>query len=90
VPLGVPLVSVVEDGGRVVSTRPVPPVEGRSVEQRVVLVRPDQETLRDLLARTGDGSLPTRVSEELPLADAPRAHTLAEAGGLRGKVVLRP
>lgn len=90
VPLGLSLAPAVADGGRVVSTRPVPPVEGRQVEQSVVLVRPDQKTLRDLLAKAADGGLATRVAEELPLADAARAHALAEAGGLRGKVVLRP
>jgi len=31
-----------------------------------------------------------RIAEVLPLAEAARAHTLNEAGGLRGKVVLAP
>jgi NADPH:quinone reductase-like Zn-dependent oxidoreductase len=51
---------------------------------------PDADALHALARDLAAGDLRTRVAEVLPLADAPRAHALAEAGGLRGKVVLAP
>jgi NADPH:quinone reductase-like Zn-dependent oxidoreductase len=55
-----------------------------------MLVRPDRRMLRELLAGIAAGRLASRVAEVLPLADAVTAHRRVEAGGLRGKVMLRP
>jgi NADPH:quinone reductase-like Zn-dependent oxidoreductase len=36
------------------------------------------------------GELRVEIAHELPLAEAAQAHRLAEAGGVRGRIVLRP
>jgi NADPH:quinone reductase-like Zn-dependent oxidoreductase len=91
VPLGPAAAAAVADGGVVVTTRPTPPVDpARKARQRLVLIRPDQDRLRDLVADVASGRLLTRVATTLPLADAAAAHRMVEAGGLRGKVVLIP
>jgi NADPH2:quinone reductase len=89
VPLGPPVLPLVADGGRVVTTRRTPPPD-RSVEQVDILVRPDPATLAELAQLLAAGSLRTRVAATLPLAEAARAHALVEGRGLRGKVVLTP
>ena len=53
-----------------------------------VFVRPDGVQLESLGALAGAGRLRVEVSEEVPLAEAPRAHELVEKGHGRGKVVL--
>jgi NADPH2:quinone reductase len=79
------------DGGTAVFTRPPdPPDPERDLRFETILVEPDQPTLIRLAEQLAAGELRTRVAEVLPLEDAARGHSLAEAGGLRGKVVLRP
>jgi NADPH:quinone reductase len=79
------------DGGTAVFTRPPdPPEPERDLRFETILVEPDQPTLIRLAEQLAAGGLRTRVAEVLPLEDAARGHSLAEAGGLRGKVVLRP
>ena len=92
VPLG-PTVSTppLRDGGTAVFTRPPdPPEPERGLRFETVLVRPDAAALRALAEQLSVGRLRTRVAHVLPLEDAARGHRLAEAGGLRGKVVLTP
>jgi NADPH2:quinone reductase len=90
VPLGPVAARRLADGGTAVFTRGVrePPPEGRRFE--VVLVKPDHDALRRIVADVADGLLSTRVARVLPFAEASRAHELAEAGGNRGKVLLAP
>ncbi|MEE6261355.1 NADP-dependent oxidoreductase [Plantactinospora sonchi] len=91
VPLGPPAAVAVADGGTLVTTRPTPPVDpSRGVHQHVIMIRLDPPTLAELVAEVAAGRLRTRVATTLPLAEAAQAHRLAEAGGLRGKVVLVP
>jgi NADPH:quinone reductase-like Zn-dependent oxidoreductase len=53
-----------------------------------VFVRPDGTQLESLGALATAGRLHVEVSHEVPLAEAARAHRLAEEGHGRGKVVL--
>jgi NADPH:quinone reductase len=89
VPLGEAAVAAVEDGGSVVTTRPTPPTDPRrGVRSHLQLVSLDRELLADLVGQLAEGKLRTRVAATMPLTEAAAAHRLAEAGGLRGKIVL--
>jgi NADPH:quinone reductase-like Zn-dependent oxidoreductase len=90
VPLG-PAAStgVLRDGGLAVFTRPPDPPESDRVRLEVFLVSPSPVALRELSAKLGAGELRTRVASVLPLDEAAEGHRLAEAGGTRGKIVLR-
>lgn len=52
-------------------------------------MRPDAAVLRALAGGLASGELSTRVARVLALDQAAEGHRLAEAGGLRGKVVLQ-
>jgi NADPH2:quinone reductase len=83
--------AALRDGGTAVFTRPPnPPEPDRGLRFETVLVEPDAAMLRGLAERLAAGRLRTRVAHVLPLDEAARGHELAEAGGLRGKVVLVP
>jgi NADPH:quinone reductase-like Zn-dependent oxidoreductase len=91
VPIGPPAAAVVTDGGTLVTTRPVPPVDPtRGVRQQLVLVELNRPVLRELVADVACGRLQTRVAATFPLADAARAHQALEEGAVRGKIVLLP
>ena len=91
VPLG-PAASTgaLREGGKAVFTRaPDPPEAERNIELESFLVTPNPPVLRELSRRLAAGRLtPPRIAQVLPLEQAAEAHRLAEAGGLRGKVVL--
>jgi NADPH:quinone reductase len=90
VPLG-PAASTgaLRDGGTAVFTRPPdPPEPDRGLRLESFLVSPNASALRELTGRLAAGELRTRVARVLPLEQAAEGHRLAEAGGLRGKVVL--
>jgi NADPH:quinone reductase-like Zn-dependent oxidoreductase len=92
VPLGVAAVTpCLRDGGAAVFTimqDTSVPERGHRLEN--VFVRPNGPMLRELAKAFGDGLLRTRVAQVLPFSKAPDAHRLLRAGGLRGKLVLRP
>jgi NADPH:quinone reductase-like Zn-dependent oxidoreductase len=90
VPLG-PAASTgaLRDGGTAIFTRPPDPPESDRVRLEVFLVSPDAAGLRELAGQLGAGRLKTRVARVLPLDEAAEGHRLAEAGGTRGKIVLR-
>jgi NADPH:quinone reductase len=91
VPLGPDSTPALRDGAIAVFTRPPRGAEpSRAIRFETVLVQSNAEQLRALTADLEAGRLRTRIAEVLPLAQAARAHELAEAGGLRGKVVLTP
>ncbi len=91
VPVGAAAFAAVADGGTLLSTRPTEPLTpDRGVRQELVLVELDRAALAARVAELADGRLRTRVADILPLSQAARAHRLAEAGGLRGKLILRP
>ncbi|XVU21402.1 NADP-dependent oxidoreductase [Actinoplanes sp. CA-054009] len=70
-------------GDVVVATRPIAD-DGHTL----VLVEPDRDALRELIAAVADGTLKTRVADTFPLAAAAEAHRRLESGGVRGKLVL--
>ena len=76
------------DGGTAVFTRPPEPVPDRDVRLESFLVSADAAALRELARKLSAGALRTRVDRVLSLDEAAEGHRLAEAGGLRGKVVL--
>jgi NADPH2:quinone reductase len=88
VPLGPAAAAGLRKGGTAVFTRPAqdPPPDGVTFE--TVWVKPDAAGLERLAAELAAGGLVTRVAEVIPLAEAARAHALAERGGTRGKLVL--
>ncbi|WP_433363052.1 NADP-dependent oxidoreductase [Actinoplanes sp. CA-142083] len=91
VPMGEPAIAAVADGGVLVSTRPIAPVDpARGVRQELTLVSLDQPALRRLIDAVAQGRLRTRVAATFPLAEAAEAHRRFEAGHLRGKIVLIP
>ena len=91
VPVGGPAIAAVADGGVLVSTRPIEPVDpGRRVRQEVVLVNLDRPALHELVEAVANGRLRTRVAATFPLSAAAEAHRSSEAPGRRGKIVLLP
>jgi NADPH:quinone reductase-like Zn-dependent oxidoreductase len=79
------------EGGTAVFTRPPdPPDPDRALRFETVLVQPDAPLLTELAQQLAAAALRTRVAQVLPLEEAARGHELAEAGRLRGKVVLVP
>jgi NADPH:quinone reductase len=90
VPVGADLLGWLDDGAAVVITRRVQVPPERGIRHRAMLVHPDRPMLRELVAGIAAGRLVSRVAEVLPLSDAAAAHRRTEAGGLRGKIVLRP
>ncbi|WP_026204559.1 NADP-dependent oxidoreductase [Actinomycetospora chiangmaiensis] len=87
------LVTLVRDGGVVVNTvpaTPAPPDERRGVRAVDVFVRSDAGQLAELVAAVDRGELRVEVARRVPLAELPAVHAEADAGTLRGKVVVVP
>ena len=89
VPLGTTALGAVLDAGRVVTVRPTPDPP-RRIDRRFHLIRSDREVLRQVVNASAAGKLRTRIARVLPLNLGSEAHQIVEAGGLGGKVVLRP
>jgi NADPH:quinone reductase-like Zn-dependent oxidoreductase len=87
------VVPAVRDGGRIATLRGY---EGVDVERRGVTFCPvfvrnyarEHDKLDDLRHLAEQGELTLRVARSLPAAEAPEAHRLLEAGGVRGRLVL--
>jgi NADPH:quinone reductase len=77
-------------GGTAVFTRQPNPARMEGFRFETVRVQSDAAALREMARLLGEGVLKTRVARVLPLAEAAEGQRLAERGGLRGKVVLRP
>jgi NADPH:quinone reductase len=89
VPVGAAAANATADGGVLVTVRPTDPVDlARGIRQQVVMIRPDQRTLRELVTAAAVGRLHTRVAAMIPFERAAEAHRIMEIGGLHGKVVL--
>lgn len=87
------LVTLVRDGGVVVNTVPGTPSPGddaRGVRAEGVFVRSDTDQLAELVARVERGELRLGVDRRVALADLRSIHAEADAGVLRGKVVVTP
>ncbi|WP_182045242.1 NADP-dependent oxidoreductase [Curtobacterium sp. ME26] len=85
------LVSLVRDGGAVVSTTAfmaTPGDEDRAVRAATVFVRPDRERLTELVSLVDAGALRVEVTRRITLDELPALHAEAEAGRISGKVVV--
>jgi NADPH:quinone reductase-like Zn-dependent oxidoreductase len=85
------LVGLVRDGGVVVNTvvqTPAPADEARGVRAAGVFVRSDAEQLAHLVALVDGGELRVDVDRRVPLAELAAVHAEADAGALRGRVVV--
>lgn len=89
--LGVDAHGALRPGGRFVAlVRPFAPPPLRGTEVVVQEAFADGARLAELAALVDFGLLELSVAAVLPFADAARAHSLVEAGGVRGRVVLVP
>ena len=88
VPLGPSSTAALRSGGVAVFTRPPGAEAPAGLRFETVRVQADAGALYALARDLAGGLLRTRVAEVVALAEAARAHALAERGGLRGKVVL--
>jgi NADPH:quinone reductase-like Zn-dependent oxidoreductase len=87
------LVGLVRDGGVVVNTVPATPApadDARGVRAVDLFVRNDVGQLAQLVAGVERGELRIGVDRRVSLADLPSIHAEADAGTLRGKVVIAP
>ncbi|PZF57251.1 NADP-dependent oxidoreductase [Curtobacterium sp. MCSS17_008] len=85
------LVSLVRDGGTVVSTTAflaTPGDDDRDVRAATVFVRPDRQRLAELVSLVDAGELHVEVTRRIALDDLPALHAEAEAGRIAGKVVV--
>ncbi|WP_433782705.1 NADP-dependent oxidoreductase [Actinomycetospora sp. CA-101289] len=87
------LVALVRDGGVVVNTvvqTPTPADDGRGVRTVGVFVRSDREQLAHLVELVDRGELRVDVGRRVPLDELAAVHAEADAGTLRGRVVVLP
>jgi NADPH:quinone reductase-like Zn-dependent oxidoreductase len=85
------LVGLVRDGGVFVNTvvqTPAPADDARGVRAVDVFVRSDAEQLAHLVALVDRGELRVDVDRRVPLAELAAVHAEADAGALRGRVVV--
>jgi NADPH:quinone reductase-like Zn-dependent oxidoreductase len=81
----------VGDGGRIVTLRGYRGPEVRDITWHPVFVREygrQQAKLDRLREQVNEGRLALRVAETLGAEEAARAHSLLEAGGVRGRLIL--
>lgn len=89
----VAMAALVRDGGVVVSTTPMVATPGdasRGVRAETIFVHPDRRTLADLVALVDTGDLRVEIADRVPLEQLPGLHWRADAGEVRGKVVVLP
>jgi NADPH:quinone reductase-like Zn-dependent oxidoreductase len=87
------LVALVRPGGVVVSTTawmPAPDDAERNVRSVVIFVRSDAAELAQLVALVDSGELRVEVAQRVPLTELVSIHEQANAGTLRGKVIVLP
>ena len=85
------LVALVRDGGVVVNTvvqTPAPADEARGVRAVDVFVRSDAEQLAHLVALVDRRELRVDVARRVPLTELAAVHAEADAGTLRGRVIV--
>ncbi len=89
--IGPPLLAAIRDGGQLIAVRPFSGESERSITINLVFVLDylhEAAKLTELARLAGHGTLTLRVAEEIPAAEAARAHRQLEAGGTRGRLVL--
>ncbi len=89
--IGPPVLAAIRDGGQLIAVRPFSGESERSITINLVFVLDylhEAAKLTELARLAGHGTLTLRVAEEIPAAEAARAHRQLEAGGTRGRLVL--
>jgi NADPH:quinone reductase len=89
--VGVSALDAVRDGGSFVAVArgsAPPPLRGTCVHN--VWIRTDASRLAELAALVDAGHLSPRVADVRPLESVAAAHEQVSAGGIRGRIVLRP
>jgi NADPH:quinone reductase-like Zn-dependent oxidoreductase len=85
--------SLVRRGGTAVSVVEPPASRngyGENIRARFFVVEPDRSQLADLARRIDAGQLHPVVGQVVDLPDGPQAFAAKKAGGVPGKIVLRP
>jgi NADPH:quinone reductase-like Zn-dependent oxidoreductase len=85
------LVPTVREGGLLVTIANAPPddaAQARGVRAELLVMERNMDELREIAELVANGEVQVEIAEVIPLAEAPRAHELSEAGHVRGKLVL--
>jgi NADPH:quinone reductase-like Zn-dependent oxidoreductase len=85
------LLATVRRGGRLITiANAAPEAEAaeRGVTAELLMMSPSPEQLAEIASLVAGGEIRVLIEEELPLADATRAHRLIESGHTRGKIIL--
>jgi NADPH2:quinone reductase len=90
VPVGPRSAAALRPGGRAVFTRPPAEEPPAGIAFETVFVEPDPLALAGLARRVAAGDLRIRIAQTFPLSDASRAHARMDAGGVKGKLILKP
>ena len=81
----------VKKGGTLVSIVGMPDqakCKDLGITGKAFLVQPNADQLATIATMIDEGKLKPHVSEQIPLADAAKAHQLSETGRTKGKIVL--
>ncbi len=84
-------IGCVKSGGRLISIVQPPDAEkckARGITGKVFLVQQNAGQLDEIAALIDAGKVKPHVSEQIPLADAGKAHQLSKNGHTQGKIVL--
>jgi NADPH:quinone reductase-like Zn-dependent oxidoreductase len=85
------LLPTVREGGALVTIANAPPEDAahaRGIRAALFSMSPNMEQLSRIGELVASGEVKIEIAEEIPLAEAARAHELSEAGHVRGKLVL--
>jgi NADPH:quinone reductase-like Zn-dependent oxidoreductase len=85
-----PVLAVMAADSRLVTLSTKPSSERPEVTVKAGFVRPDPDALAEMASMAAAGSLTLRVADVVAFEEAAEAHRRLEAGGLRGRIVLRP
>jgi NADPH2:quinone reductase len=78
-------------GGRIVTALDIPiPPDGLPATPEFYALNPDGAQLARLVSAVASGELPVVVGRVLPLEAAAEGQVAVDAGGLRGKIILKP
>jgi NADPH2:quinone reductase len=90
--LGPAILPAVRDGGQLLAVRPFAGSTERDIEIHLVLVGRhlhEGHRIAELAGLVSEGVLTLRVAEVLPAEQAAQAHRRLDAGGVRGRLVLK-
>ncbi|MEU7651361.1 NADP-dependent oxidoreductase [Micromonospora taraxaci] len=89
--IGSALLDLIRDGGGyVAASPPLRPEPVRGIRTFALEVLPDGSRLGELVTLVSSGTIPLRVADVYPFADATAAHDRLARGGVRGGVVIVP